>query len=289
VIAFAALAALGAVWSPLVLALPLLVLSAGVLLVQASLGGWAAHSGERGIPSLGRRALTGTLFALQPLARLSGRLRNGLAPWRRHGGGIAFPRPHAAALWSEHWRSLDDRLRGLELTLREESAVVLRGGEFDRWDLCVRGGLLGSVRLRAAVEEHGHGRQLVRFRSWPRPSRASVVAGVVFAVLAAVAWVDNSVSGAAAVAGLAAFTTLVAVHDCAVATGVFLRALRRNAERAELLALEDELSQSMNGRPSQARHVGAPAPLATEVPELAPAGTNGHPPRAPLPERGATL
>jgi hypothetical protein len=48
---------------------------------------------------------------------------------------------------------------------------VVRGGEFDRWDIHARLGPLAAARLRLTVEEHGHGRQLVRARVWPRPSR----------------------------------------------------------------------------------------------------------------------
>ena len=50
---------------------------------------------------------------------------------------------------------------------------VVRGGDIDRWDIQVRLGPLGSARLRVAVEEHGQGRQLVRYRVWPRWSRAA--------------------------------------------------------------------------------------------------------------------
>ena len=35
--------------------------------------------------------------------------------------------------------------------------------DFDLWDLEIRGGLFGAVRSRMAIEEHGGGKQLVRF------------------------------------------------------------------------------------------------------------------------------
>jgi len=56
-------------------------------------------------------------------------------------------------------------------SLREAGAITISGGDYDRWDFEVRGGLLGSSRARVAVEEHGAGRQLVRMRWWPRASR----------------------------------------------------------------------------------------------------------------------
>ena len=31
----------------------------------------------------------------------------------------------------------------------------MQGGDYDRWDLEIRGGLLGSLRTRMAIEEHG--------------------------------------------------------------------------------------------------------------------------------------
>jgi hypothetical protein len=54
--------------------------------------------------------------------------------------------------------------------------VFRHGSGFDRWDLEVRGGIFGAARLRSAIEEHGGGRQLVRFRVWPRASHFAQVA-----------------------------------------------------------------------------------------------------------------
>jgi O-antigen biosynthesis protein len=62
----------------------------------------------------------------------------------------------------------------MERNLRAGGAVVARGGEFDRWDLQVRGGGLGAVRLRMTIEEHGSGKQMARFRVWPRWSMGAV-------------------------------------------------------------------------------------------------------------------
>jgi hypothetical protein len=62
---------------------------------------------------------------------------------------------------------------------------VVRGGGTDRWDIQVRLGPLGSARLRVAAEEHGHGRQLVRYRVWPRWSRALPPIVVLLALWAA--------------------------------------------------------------------------------------------------------
>jgi hypothetical protein len=70
--------------------------------------------------------------------------------------------------------------------------VVLRGGDFDRWDLELRGGLLGCVRILMAVEEHGGGKQLVRFRAWPKCSSGGVLVTLLFASLGALAALSHA-------------------------------------------------------------------------------------------------
>ena len=63
--------------------------------------------------------------------------------------------------------------------------MILRGGDFDGWDLEMRGGLLGSVRMLMAVEEHGGGNQFIRIRSWPRCTPAGIAMTLFFAALGA--------------------------------------------------------------------------------------------------------
>ena len=52
----------------------------------------------------------------------------------------------------------------MERALCSAGAVHWRGTSFDRWDLAVRGGFWGTARLRFAVEEHGDGKQMLRFQ-----------------------------------------------------------------------------------------------------------------------------
>src|SRR5581483_4401643 len=161
------IAALGALWRPLLLALPLLVAALAIVLERAAWSGWRAHRPRPG-QSRGNlvllRSLTAVLHLLQPLARLAGRLRGGLSPWRRRRRRMAraIPVPQKVSIWSERWESAEETLLRIEARLKEESALVRRGGPFDRWDFEVRGGSLGSARLRLALEEHGFGRQLIR-------------------------------------------------------------------------------------------------------------------------------
>ena len=232
ILALAIFAALGTVWKPLLLVLPLLALAVGLPLVQAvAAAGRArfksAHKTSV-IRMLGLRALTASLHLLQPLARLTGRLGLGLTPWRRRGAvGLAFPRARAFKLWTDRWQAPEERLRVLEEALRTSGAVVVRGGSYDRWDLEVRGGMLGAGRVLMAVEEHGAGRQLIRFRSWPRCSPSALLLTLLFAALSAGAaaeraWIASAILGVAAL--LPVHRTF---HECATAMGATLHALRK--------------------------------------------------------------
>jgi hypothetical protein len=124
--------------------------------------------------------------------------------WRRNQAhALALPRPRTLAVWCEEWSSPTQRLHGLEAAMQARSVTVLRGGDFERWDLHLKVGWLGGARLRMAVEEHGEGRQLLRFRVWPRWSAATVLASLALFALCGVA-VGDGAAGPAVVTGLAA-------------------------------------------------------------------------------------
>src|SRR5206468_13108705 len=122
--------------------------------------------------------------------------RFGLTPWRRRSSPRAlFPRRRTLWLASQDWCDVKERLHSLESALRARGAIVRRGGDFDAWDLEVRTGMLGNVRLVMA-EEYSGGKQLVRVRVWPCLSRTGVVLALGFAGLALTAALDGA--GAAA-------------------------------------------------------------------------------------------
>ena len=182
---------------------------------------------QRSWPGQRLALMTAWLHFLQPAARLAGRLRQGLTPWRQRGGErIVFPWSRSIAIWSEkNWRGPEDRLRSLELAMRDSGAVVVHGGEFDRWDLEARGGVLGCVRLQLVIEEHGDRRQLVRLRAWPVAMPSILVAASVFAVLAMVA-VANLDWTAWFVLNLPAFILLLRViYECGSAMDVIVNAV----------------------------------------------------------------
>jgi GT2 family glycosyltransferase len=164
-------------------------------LLHAAISG--ARAASRTLPRLPFRGAslafgTALLHFLQPAARLCGRLTFGLTPWRSRGARkFVWPWPRSVQLWSEaKWESAEQRLKAFEDCLRSSGATVMRGGEYDRWDLEVRGGLLGSARLLMVIEEHGRGRQFVRLRLRPVGMPAVFVVACVCSMLAMVAALD---------------------------------------------------------------------------------------------------
>jgi hypothetical protein len=232
ILALGGFSALGTLWAPLLSALPPFALATGALLAQAISGAARARltSAPRSrVARLKWRGLTAALYLLQPLARLGGHLATGLTPWRRRGPpGIAPPWPRSAAIWTERWQAAHERLAAAEAALRAAGNRVCRGGDYDCWDLEIRAGLLGVARLLLAVEEHDGGRQIVRFRVWPRcspPGLGAILLGAAGSAAAALdqAWAASIPLGA--VTALLAGRTLL---ECAAATGAILGVLKRS-------------------------------------------------------------
>jgi O-antigen biosynthesis protein len=227
----AAVSACGVFWWPLLLALPLLWVALVATLLRAVLAAKRASSTaapRRGWTRLKLMSLTALLHALQPIARLIGRVQNGLTPWRRRGNAaMGVPWPRTQTVWSERWQPVERWLGSIEASLRSGGASVLRGGSFDSWDLEVRGGALGSVRVRALVEEHGNGRQFVRLHSHPKLGRlASVgVLGILFLSVAPALVGDRSLS--LVLIGIAIALGLRALQECAGATAEVLAAIEK--------------------------------------------------------------
>jgi hypothetical protein len=228
ILTLALLSAAGAFWAPLLLALPLLGAAIGALLVDAGLGAARARfSGNQRRWRL--RLITGALYLLQPLARLWGRITHGLTPWRRRGPKtFALPLRRSRWFWSENWESGEDRVRALALELRSDGSVVRSGGDWDRWDLQVRGGLLGGARLRMAIEEHGSGRQLVRVRSWPHTPGTAVLTGVLAGALAVLALLSDADAETVTFGVLAAALVIRVIYECGAAAATISQALRHS-------------------------------------------------------------
>jgi GT2 family glycosyltransferase len=230
IMALAWLSAVGIFWPPLLAFVPLLILSLAAPLAQAFISGARAPFCEvtHGIlKCLCMRAVTAWLHLQQPLARLCGRIRYDLTPWRKRGvRGTAFPAPRSFRIWSEAWQAASDRLAAVEQVLRSRGASVACGGDFDEWDLEVRDGVFAAVRMRMAIEEHGGGKQLVRFRAAPVFAK-----GIVFLLIGCLgmslgAASDHAWIASAAIAVVAAIFFARSFQDCAAAMSAVVSSLK---------------------------------------------------------------
>jgi O-antigen biosynthesis protein len=232
VAALATLSVLGAMWHPLLVAAPILVLALATLVANATrAAASAAFPAARRSPllRLRLRVLTAVLHLLGPAARLAGRVAGGLTPWRHRRADAVIPWPRTLMTWTDRWAAASDRLAAVEAAIRAQGLAVRRSDMFDRWDLEIRQGSLGIVRLLMAVEENPGRTQVVRVRWWPRLQPLPATAAVLLAGLAAGAAIDGS--NAAAIVLAVGFLAVVAhtVRQCATAAGVTMRALRQQA------------------------------------------------------------
>lgn len=231
----AGVGALGLWWRPLLLALPLLACAGAALAGDAALGATRARFP---VAPRGRRArlraLTAALYLLQPLARLVGRLGEGLTPWRRRGPAVfRVPAAQTLSFWSEHWQSTEQRVRAIADALRRDGSVVVSGGDWDRWDLQVRGGAIGVARLRLGIEEHGSGCQVVRVRVWPHVPGAGLLAGALVAALAAGSAMTDAWTAAMGLGSLVLVVVARLIFECGAAGATVFRALQEPAPVAD--------------------------------------------------------
>ena len=265
----AMLSGLGVLWQPLFgISLSLLVLSVGAVLAQAIISASKATfpgPQKTEIELLKSYAVTAFLHILQPLARLKGRIRYGLTPWRRRGDPrMVLPRLHTKSVWSENWREPEQVLKFLHNLLQEDGAIMCIGGDFDSWDLDVRGGIMASARVLMTVEEHGGGKQLFRFKIYPRFSKKWSLVLLLFTGLAIKAGFDYSNQGVSVLI-VSVFLSVMALlllsliyNECA-------------SPMAAILGSIESLKQKLSIQVHQTKYVAA-----VENEETANAGTDAN-------------
>lgn len=221
----AVLSALGALWPPLLFAVPLLVVAIALPLARSVA---AARNATFETPlrsrgdALRARGLVALLHFAQPIARLAGRIEFGLTAWRSSvTWNLLAVRPRASSLWSDRWYAAATWLETLERQLRAAGAVTARGSDYDRWDLEVRGGSLGSARAGALIEDHGGGKQLARFRWWPTITSAAPIMTAFFATTALAAGANHAWAASAVLGAVAVGIALRTVLECATAMARF--------------------------------------------------------------------
>ena len=225
---------LGLVWKPMLIALPLLAITAGApfaYVVKTVAGARYTSEPASRAGGLKLRLITALLHIVQPLARLYGRRYHGLAFWRRRTGGrFAIPLRRKCSIWHERWLAFNKRVELIETALKDRGASVRRGGDYDRWDLEVIGGSLGRVRISTVVEEHGGGRQLMRLLLEPRCSTGGSVLILLLVTLFLGVGVGQIWIACATFATAALLVGFRAVHECGTATAAILDSLEQLKE-----------------------------------------------------------
>jgi GT2 family glycosyltransferase len=235
--ALAAISLLGLSWRPLLLVLaPLLAIAVGIVLVQSlqsAAGAKFATAPSSRPKALGMRALTALLHSLQPAARLHGRLTQGLRPWG-HLRKVSprLPIRRTWAFWSTRWSDPQARLHTLERRIEAAGGRIMRGGDYDRWDIEVRAGIVASARLQMAVEEHAGGAQLVRLHAFLRRPVVAFVIGALLSLLAVIAVLDHSPFAAAVLASLAVALLALLLIESAALAGAIAHAVEHADESA---------------------------------------------------------
>lgn len=200
ILLLAVLSMLGVVWQVLLWAIPVLIFAVFLIVLQA---GYSSANATRSLRlgSANKRlkfwSLITFLHIIQPFARLYGRLLHGLTPWRKRGSvagrlGWIFRRKMDLQHWSEKWRSSEEWLQLIEAQLIESRSRVRRGGNYDVWDIQTSCGLLSAARGLLVIEEHGEGKQMLKFRCWATYSKAGIFFTLVFTALTFMAWLDGS-------------------------------------------------------------------------------------------------
>ncbi len=161
---------LGFLWTPMLWFFAIFAISFGIVIMQACISAkrnsclQAKH--KKNIKYI---SLIIVLHLVQPVARLYGRLANGLTPWRKKGARsnlkfIFNKRQPIFSLWSEEWQPAENWLTRIEKNLAILRSRIKRGGDFDNWDLQVNNGLFAKGRGLLTIEEHGGAKQYLRLK-----------------------------------------------------------------------------------------------------------------------------
>ena len=228
VLVLGAVSALGMLSRPLLAVAPLFAAALALPLAQALASARRAEFPSKPRTPLARLrafALTGMLFVVQPIARLWGRTEFGLTPLRRRMPWRCIaPRVQKREMWSEQWRSAQEWLALFESAVSRRG-FARRGGDFDNWDLEVRGGLAGNARVCLGLEEHGAGKQLLRWGIRPIMSWWVALSAVLLLSLSIVAARADGVAAALIGAASALAFAFWIYRDCSLASSAALDAL----------------------------------------------------------------
>jgi hypothetical protein len=139
----------------------------------------------------------------------------------------AFPGRHLSRVWKERWAESSERVREIKAALQSHGAIIRHGGEYDHWDLEIRGGLFGCLRVYVAIEEHRDGKQMILLRSKPKAFLPPLFVTGVFAVLSILALIDQAWIASTLLGSITALLITRIMGDLSSATSTYLRAVKQ--------------------------------------------------------------
>jgi GT2 family glycosyltransferase len=171
------------------------------------------------------------LHMIQPLARLIGRLQYDLTPWRRFSKRRLGPfYSKNISVWCNNWIEPVIRRQQLEHDLRQSLPHIKRGGVFDNWDLWVKGGVFGGVKIQMAAEDHAQRKQYLRFKlipHWPLMSRYILFSMILFITISVY---QKEWYAVGILSTLCLLFFLRVFSDFAIASGWSLEAMKKQAD-----------------------------------------------------------
>lgn len=248
--AFAMLGVLSFLWQPLIWAWVLFALCVLTILMQAFISAKNNTSFSRHQQKNWKyKSLVVWLHVIQPLARLTGRIRYGLTPWRVRGISpklqhLTLGKDKTLFHWSEtEWRAPESWLEEIERNIISLKARVKRGGDFDNWDLRSRTGLFTTAKALLTVEEHGANKQYLKLKYRACYSIPGLVLVATTIGIASLAAIDESWIVATVLLLLACWLSLKYVIDsaravhCMVAAFQALSQVRAHEDLLQVVAL----------------------------------------------------
>lgn len=127
------------------------------------------------------KCITALLHFTQPIARLLGRIRYGITPFRNFKSKyLSLPFRKSFNICNYQWKTTEQILNIFQNKLKSFKLPVKTGGTYDSWDFELITGLFGKSQLSVAIEEHGEGKQYLRFRTHPRLTTFGIVTNSLF-------------------------------------------------------------------------------------------------------------
>jgi cellulose synthase/poly-beta-1,6-N-acetylglucosamine synthase-like glycosyltransferase len=217
----------GLIWQPLLWALPLLLFTGSIVVIQAGFSATKArftNKPQTPVHLFKYWSLTTLLHLMQPVSRLYGRLKHGLTPWRKRGSDWSeikslFLTDSVQAHWSETWNAPETWLTDVEKNLISAGNRVRRGGVYDNWDLQVSYGFFAHARGILTVEEHGGGKQYVKFKSWNEYSVITLLFIVTLTAISVLAAINDVQAIALGFGALAMLLFYKLFMDCVRSLG----------------------------------------------------------------------